>query len=404
MIFFDTIREAFKCLMSNRLRSFLSMLGIIIGVAAVVSVVSISNGAEKQVLDRLENLGTNLITITPGVSRGNGGRVSQELADLFTYDLTDQIRQFCPSVLNITPYIDGNGLALYESTNVQSRVRATTPEFFSMVDLKIERGRLFTETDIQENTLTVVMGSQAAQDLFGNTNPVGQEFKFIKGNQNFTVLVIGVLASKGQVMFSNYDSQIFFPITTWMNRVQKTKFVNGFAAQARSKELAATAVDEIEYLLYQKYQDLTKFNVMSQTEMLSVASDYSRTFKILLGGIASIALLVGGIGIMNITLVSVTERTREIGIRKALGAKPRLILLQFLVEACAVSVSGGILGLIVGVFAAMLISKFGGWPFLITPVSALLAMGFSALIGIFFGIYPASRASRLDPVNALSYE
>lgn len=404
MIFLDTIREAFKCLASNRLRSFLSMLGIIIGVAAVVAVVSISNGAQKQVIGRLENLGTNLITISPGVTRGQGGRVSSELAELFTYDLADQIKQFCPSVADVTPYIDGNGLAINDSVNVQSRIRATTPKFFPMVNLEIDKGRMFTDDDVSSSRLVAVLGAQVAKDLFNGENPVGREFKLSRNKANYTFLVVGVLKGKGQVMFTNYDSQIFLPITAWMNRVQKTKFVNGFAAQAASKEKAAKAAEEIEYLLYQKFQSLDKFNVMSQTEMLSMASDYSKTFTILLGGIASIALLVGGIGIMNITLVSVTERTREIGIRKALGAKRKLIMFQFLVESCAVSLSGGIIGMFLGILCAMLISKFGGWPFVITPLSVLVAVGFSTLIGLFFGMYPASRAAGLDPVNALSYE
>lgn len=225
-----------------------------------------------------------------------------------------------------------------------------------------------------------------------------------RNNQNYTFTVVGVLKEKGQVMFSNYDNQIFLPIATYMSRLQRTEYIDGFTAQAVSSAEASSAVEQVEYLFYQKFGKLDMTNVMSQTEMLSMASDYTRTFKILLSGIASIALLVGGIGIMNITLVSVTERTREIGIRKALGARPSIIWLQFLIESCTISLSGGLIGLLFGMVAGMVISRVGGWPFYVTPVSVTISIGFSTGIGLFFGIYPASRAAKLDPVNALSYE
>lgn len=404
MLIFNIIKVAFKSLTSNRLRTFLSMLGIIIGVAAVIAVIAISSGAEQQILDRLNNLGTNLVTITPGISTGSAGRISKETDDLFTYELADNILALCPALERIAPYIDGNGLAIYQNVNVQGRVRATTVDFFQMVDLEIDQGRLFSTIDLDENRMVAVLGSEIANDLFAGENPIGKEIKITRGKDKYSLFVIGVLKEKGQVMFSNYDNQIFVPITTWMNRLQKTNYVNGFSAQARSNELAAAAVEQIEYLFYQKYQDLDKVNVFSQSEMLDMATDYTQTFKILLSGIASIALLVGGIGIMNITLVSVTERTREIGIRKALGAKKRVILLQFLIESCTISLWGGLIGLGIGVLAALLISNVGGWPFHITTSSVLISMTFSIIIGLFFGIYPASRAASLDPVDALSYE
>lgn len=404
MIVLDTIRDALKSLMSNRLRSFLSMLGIIIGVGAVIAVIAISSGAEKQVLDRLNNLGTNLITISPGTIRGNAGQRSRQVTNIFTYGMAGEIEAFCPSVTQATPYIDNSGLAVYESVNVQGRIRATEPEFFDMVDLKLESGRMFTLSEMSENQFVAVLGSKIAEDLFSGENPLGKSFKLTRENQNYTFTVIGVLKEKGQVMFSNYDNQIFMPISTYMSRLQRTQYVDGFTAQAISSAEAATAVEQLEYLFYQKFGKLDTFNVMSQTEMLSMASDYTRTFKILLSGIASIALLVGGIGIMNITLVSVTERTREIGIRKALGAKRHIIWLQFLIESCTISLSGGLIGLLFGMVAGMVISRVGGWPFYVTPVSVAIAIGFSTGIGLFFGIYPASRAAKLDPVNALSYE
>lgn len=404
MIILEVIKEALKSLMNNRLRSFLSILGIIIGVAAVIAVISISSGAEKNILDQLNKLGTNLIVITPGVSKGSGGKLSQEQTEVFTFEMSDQIQFLCPAVKNTAPFIDSQGLIIYDNINLRARTRATTNAFFDMVNLRLTRGRLFSDSDLKESRMVAILGSKIAEDLFADKNPIGQRIEINRGKFNFSLVVIGVLEEKGQVMFTNYDTMIFIPITTWMNRLQRIKFVNGFVSQAISSEEASNAVAQIEYLLYQKLKDLEKFKVTSQTEMLSMASDYTRTFKILLGGIASIALLVGGIGIMNITLVSVTERTREIGIRKALGAKKRVILLQFLIESCTISIFGGLLGIGVGIIGAIFISRIGGWPFLVTPGSILISLVFSTLIGLFFGIYPASRAAKLDPVEALSYE
>ncbi len=404
MIIFEIILVSLKSLMNNRLRSFLSMLGIIIGVTAVIAVIAISSGAEQQMLDQLSSLGTNLITISPGTSRGSGGSVSRSAGDVFTYEIAEHITALCPSVEKVEPYVNGSVLAINGNVNMQVSVKASTTEGFEISDLEIGQGRLYTESDLIESKMVAVLGSSIANDLFESINPIGQKLKIVQGNHKFTLTVVGVLKEKGQVMFTNYDSMLFIPITAWMNRIKPTKYVNGYTAQARSSEDAADAVAQIEYLLYQKLGDLDKFNVRSQDEMLSMASDMTNTFKILLTGIASIALLVGGIGIMNITLVSVTERTREIGIRKALGAKRRVILLQFLIEASIVSIVGGIFGIVFGFIVSMTISKVGGWPFIVTSSSILVSIGFSTLIGIFFGLYPASKAAKLDPVDALSYE
>ncbi|MCK4259159.1 MAG: ABC transporter permease [Halanaerobiales bacterium] len=404
MIFLDIILVSLKSLTNNRLRTFLSMLGIIIGVAAVIAVIAISSGAEEQMLDRLNNLGTNLITITPGTSRGGGGTISQDVGDVFTYETAEQILSLCPSIEKVDPYISSRVLAIYGNTNLQVSTRASSTTVFEISDLELEMGRFFTDMDLEDSKMIAVIGSTVAEDLFGSTNPIGQKVKVGSGNNKFSLTVVGVLAEKGQVMFTNYDNTIFLPITTWMNRFQRTDFVNGFTAQARSREEADDAVAQVEYLLYQKFKDLDKFKVSSQAAMLSMATDMTNTFKILLAGIASISLLVGGIGIMNITLVSVTERTREIGIRKALGAKRRVILLQFLIEASIVSIVGGLFGIAFGLLGSMAISKVGGWPFVISSSAILISIGFSTLIGIFFGIYPANKAAGLDPVDALSYE
>jgi putative ABC transport system permease protein len=404
MIAIDTIIVAMSSLMNNRLRSFLSMLGIIIGVAAVIAVISVGNGAEKQVLTRLESVGTNLIAVTPGISRGSASNQSRELGDVFTYEMAKHILSFCPSIENAVPYIDGQVLSVYGNVNMQTRVRATTKEFLTIANLKVSDGRMFSNIETEEEQFVVVLGARIATDLFGTLNPIGQRLRISRGSRTFDLTVIGVLEEKGQSILANYDSQIFVPITTWMNRIQRTRFVNGFVAQARSSEEASIAVAEIEYLLYQKLEDLDKFDVFSQTEMLEMASEFANIFKVLLGGIASIALLVGGIGIMNITLVSVTERTREIGIRKALGAKKHIILLQFLIEACVTSGFGGVIGLGTGIAGSAVIAKIGGWPLVVTPSSVVIGIVFSTLIGLFFGIYPASKAASLDPVQALSYE
>ena len=404
VLVFNILKVAFKSLTSNRLRTFLSMLGIIIGVAAVIAVIAISSGAEQQILDRLNNLGTNLVTITPGVSTGSAGKISQQKDDLFTYELADDILALCPALERIAPYIDGSGLAIYQNVNVQGRIRATTIDFFQMVDLEIDQGRLFSTIDLDENRMVVVLGSEIANDLFAGENPIGKEIKITRGKDKYSLSVIGVLKEKGQVMFSNYDNQIFLPLTTWMNRLQKSNYVNGYSAQARSNEQASAAVEQIEYLFYQKYQDLDKVNVFSQSEMLDMATDYTQTFKILLSGIASIALLVGGIGIMNIMLASVLERIKEIGTRKALGATKKNIEVQFIAESTIISITGGIIGIILGFVLSALVSRFAGILTIVSPGSIIIAFTISVGVGIIFGYMPAKKAAQQDPVISLRSE
>ncbi len=404
MLIFDIIMMSLKSLRDNGLRSVLSMLGIIIGVAAVVAVVSVGSGAEKQIMDQINQLGTNMITITPSQPRGSSGRVSQELTDVFTYEMTQQILTYCPDVDKASPFIDNMVLAVRGSLNVRSRSRATTASSFDMLNLEIGMGRTFSDEDIEESRLVAIIGSDVAKDLFEYEDPIGQDIKLAIGNHRVNVTVIGVLEEKGELFFNNFDTYVFLPITTWMNRIQTTRYVNGFLAQAATNQDVAPAVAQLENLFFQRLKNKDRFRVSSQEEMLNMATTFAKTFTILLGGIASIALLVGGIGIMNITLVSVTERTREIGIRKALGAKKRVILLQFLIESCTISLFGGIIGLGFGTLGAFLLAQIGGWPFIVTMTSAIIALVFSTLIGLFFGLYPANKAARLDPVNALNYE
>jgi putative ABC transport system permease protein len=250
----------------------------------------------------------------------------------------------------------------------------------------------------------MVLGSRVAERLFGQANPVGEQITYVVGDRRYSFTVVGVMESKGQVLMGNYDNQVYIPLTLAMERILRTKTVSTLMAQAASAEAASEAVQQAEFLLYSRLGTADGFNVTSQDEMLETMGDVAFTLQLMLGAIGGISLVVGGIGVMNIMLVSVSERTREIGTRKALGAKQRDLLLQFIVEALVLSTSGGAIGLLVGTAVAEGVSRFGGWPTKIQVSALALAFGFSALVGLVAGVYPAMRAARLDPVVALSYE
>ncbi len=406
----ETLRVSIQSLGANKMRSFLSMLGIIIGVAAVVTTVSIGSGAQESITSQISALGSNLINITLGFTRGRAGRVSREAREIFTLEMGEQLEEACPSLKAVIPTIRNGGRLVYKNTNVQASLIGADNSYMSIFNYKLAAGRFISEEDLEGSRLVIVLGSQLVNDLFEGEdpleeeNPLGKKIKVTVGSRWFMLTVIGIMEEKGQVMFSNYDNQAYVPITTAMNRFTTRDFVDGYSAEAISAEAAEDAVAQIEFFLTRKIGDPDKFNVFSQQEILDTVSQAMSTFSILLGGIASIALLVGGIGIMNIMLVSVTERTREIGIRKALGAKNKDILGQFMIEAFTLSTSGGIVGLLLGWGGAAMVARIGGWPLVVSPISVILAFAFSSGVGLTFGIYPAMKAARLDPVEALRYE
>jgi len=399
----EILRMAFDSLTVNKLRSFLSMLGIIIGVGAVIAIVSVGSGARSQVTNQISQLGSNLITISPGIRRGSGGRISFTATDVFTMELAEQILQNCPSVGRIMPNVQTSGLLIAGNANYQTQVVGVTPVYQQIYDFYPARGQFITEAHEANATNVMVLGSGLAKELFPNTDPLGQTVKLFVRNRHLLFVVVGVMEEKGTGAWGNIENQAFIPASVLMKKINNRKYVNGYTAQAVSAA-AKAAVGEIEYFLTRYLGGADKFRITSQEQLLETISQVTGTLSLMLGGIAGISLLVGGIGIMNIMLVSVTERTREIGIRKALGAKRRHILAQFIIEALTMSGLGGLLGIGLGWLGAAGVARIGGWPLVVTHTSVLVAFSFSLLVGLFFGIYPARKASKLDPVIALSYE
>lgn len=401
---FETFRTAWQSLRANALRTLLSMLGIIIGVAAVVSVVSVGTGGQQLVMANISQLGSNLITVNPAAARGTAGRAQQDAESVFSLPLAEEMERIVPYIVNVAPVVTGRALLVAGGVNVQAGVAGVTPPYLTVMNYELDYGRFITEWDVSEQAHVAVLGSALAEDLFEDEDPVGQEVVAVAGERRIILRVVGVMQPRGQALAGNMDTQMYVPVSTMMERIAKTRTVSSFAAQALSSDVANEAVEQLQFFLTRRLGDSRRFRVTSQDQMLETMSAVTQTLSLMLGGIASIALVVGGIGIMNIMLVSVTERTREIGIRKAMGAKRRAILGQFLLEAVALSAMGGVIGLGLGWVGARIIGHFGGWTGTLTAGSVAVALGFSAAVGLFFGIYPAAQAARLDPVDALSYE
>jgi putative ABC transport system permease protein len=405
-MFFETLKIALNSLKSNKLRTLLSMLGIIIGVGAVIAIVSIGSGAREQITSSISNLGSNLINIFPGTSRGWGGRISASSGDVFTLKLADDIKKVCPSVKKVVSVAQGSGLLIAGDVNVQANIVGTNADYQEINNYKVSQGQFINSDDLESNLNVIVLGSQLAKDLFNSEIPLGKKIKLNYKNQNYLFIVIGIMEEKGGGLTGDLDDQSYIPITTYMKKLSNSRYVSSYLAQANSSQEASSAVGEIEYFLIKSLndQDQEKFRLLSMDQILDTVNSVTASLSLMLGGIAAISLLVGGIGIMNIMLVSVTERTREIGIRKALGAKRKNIMNQFLIEALSLSGLGGMIGIFLGWLGAYFIAQLGKWSLVITLSSVLLAFGFAVAIGLFFGLYPAMKAAKMDPVEALSYE
>lgn len=401
---FETIKIALQSLYSNKLRTLLSMLGIIIGVSAVIAVVSIASGSQSQITSQISDLGSNLININPGVSSGWGGSISRSSTDLFTLDLGQEIEENSPHVKRVVPTANASGLFIKGNNNYQANVVGTEGDYQLINKYYPDQGIFFTDYDVENSTNVIVLGADLIPELFPNSDPIGQNIKYNINDRTQIFKVIGIMENKGRGITGDLNGQAYIPITTFMNKISNSNYVSNFVAQASTTETANLALDEIEYLLDNYISEDDDYNIFSQDQLLATINDATNTMKLMISGIAAISLLVGGIGIMNIMLVSVTERTREIGIRKALGAKKKDILFQFLIESLTLSSIGGIIGIILGGLAAYFIAQAGGWPFIMSISIIALAFSFSLVVGMFFGIYPAYRASKLDPVDALSYE
>jgi putative ABC transport system permease protein len=402
MLLWAVIRLALRTLMSNKIRTFLTMLGIIIGVAAVIAMISLGEGAKMQVSRTIEGLGSNLLIVSPGQKKFRHVRTGIE--ETLTIEDAAAIEKEIPLIKSISPEIFQVEQVKYGNKNSNTSVLGTAPEYINIRNFKIKEGRFFNKEDVNFLRRVAVLGDTVKNDLFGEGTPIGKFIK-IRGT-NFQV--IGVLEAKGQTTWFNPDDQILIPISTALKRLFGVTYVRSISLQAVSMDRLEDAAREVEKLLLKRHRiakgEEPDFNVRTQLEMLSSMREITKTFTYLLGGIASVSLLVGGIGIMNIMLVSVTERTREIGIRKAIGAKNKYILKQFLIESVIICLIGGIIGIGLGIAISWIISSLGEWKTVVAPYSIILAFAFSIAVGIFFGLYPARRAAMLDPIKALHYE
>lgn len=401
MQFVTTFRVALRSLRANKLRSLLAMLGIIIGIAAVISMLAIGAGAEEQIMSRISAMGTNLLSVRPGQSYFHG--VSSGAVETLTLDDAMALLREIDSIVAVSPEASSNAQLKFFDDNMNASVYGVAITWPSIRNYEVEYGRFFTESEVESRMRVVVIGSEIAEELGINQSSLNEYIK-LKG---IRFKLIGILKSKGGGWGSS-DNRALIPYTTAMGTVFGLDHLTGISIQTADNTEIDRIEEEITSLLQTRHgiesEDEIDFRVFNQAEILETASDASKTFTVLLGAIASISLIVGGIGIMNIMLVTVTERTREIGIRKAIGAKGKDILLQFLLEAVILCIISGIIGVAVGVGASNLIDKVSEYKTSLQMSGIILALTFSMTIGIFFGYYPARRAALLDPVDALSYE
>lgn len=404
-MFWESIRIALNSLVANKLRSILTMLGIIIGVGAVIAMVSIGMGVREKVQTSIASLGSNLIMVVPGAQSSSGIRQAAGSNITLTRADAQAILKDVAGVQYAAPSVSKQYQLVAGNQNWTTSVQGTTPEYMAVRNMSVMAGSFITNEDLDSRERVVVLGSTVAANLFGNGNPVGQNVRI----NNAPFKVIGVLDSKGQSAGGqDQDDVVVIPLTTAQERLLGITYVQTISVQAANADVVNQVQDDVTTLLRSRHKIAAgkedDFTVRNLASVMATAEETTGTITLLLGSIAAISLLVGGIGIMNIMLVSVTERTREIGIRKALGAKYMNILMQFLIEAIVIGVIGGAIGIAVGIGGSYVISSFAGWNTVITAAPILLSFGFSVAVGLFFGLYPARKAALLDPIEALRYE
>jgi putative ABC transport system permease protein len=403
-----TLRIAFKALGRNKMRSSLTMLGIIIGVGAVIAMIAIGSGAKARIQEQIASMGSNLLIVLSGSATSGGFRHGSGSVPTLTVDDAKAIATELPAVKYAAPVLRGVTQVVYGNQNWATVTYGSTPEALLIRDWPTVKGRSLIQADVDGAAKVCLLGQTVVEYLFGEMDPVGQVVRIKK----FPFTVVGILSTKGQTTWGqDQDDVVYVPLTTGQRLLFGQQFpgmVWSISVQATAPDAMNLAEEQITQLLRQRHrlranQD-NDFMIRNLTEAFSAAEESARVMSILLGAIASISLLVGGIGIMNIMLVSVTERTREIGIRMAVGARGKDILWQFLVEALVLSLIGGIIGILIGIGASQLISQMFKWPTLISIQALLLSFSFSGGVGIFFGFYPARKAAQMDPIEALRYE
>ena len=406
MILLLTIfRVAFKALSRNKMRSILTMMGIIIGVGAVIAMVSVGQGAQQTIAQQIASAGSNMLFVTPGAFSSGGVRMGLGTTSHLTVDDCQAIERECPAVKYASPLVRGSASAVYGNQNWFTNIQGYDTHFSQIRLWDVERGSFFTEQDVTTSQRVCVLGKTVADNLFAGDDPIGQEIRI----RNMPWRVIGVLVSKGQSgMGQDQDDTIIAPYTTVQKKMLGITFINSIMVSAVSQDASSTAQAEITDLLRQRHHiarsEDDDFQVRNLADMAELANNSNQVMTLLLASIALVSLVVGGIGVMNIMLVSVTERTREIGVRMAVGATGGDVQFQFLTEAVVLAIFGGLLGIVLGSVASTLISNSLGWPTLVSTPAIAAAFSFAAIIGIAAGWYPALKASRLDPIEALRYE
>lgn len=383
---------AVKSMMGNKMRTILTMLGVIIGVATFITLVGFGEGTRKNISDSIQSMGTNLITISI-TGRNSNRNISYEQMVEFAEQNADDIEA-------IAPVVSGGGTVKYGNKVWNTGLEGTSPEYEIVRNVSVQSGRFLTDADVDGRRKVAVLGTAVINNLFGiGINPINESVT-INGE---IYKIVGILSEKAQGQNYSYDDRVIIPVSV-AQRSLRVAQIRNFYVRAKSPETVENAMYKIQNFLLETYKDEDMYRVSNQAEMLSQIGDITGTVTLFLGFIAGISLVVGGIGIMNIMLVSVTERTREIGVRKALGAKRKHVLLQFLVESAIISCTGGILGIVAGFLVVSIIPRFSPMTAVITPASVTISFTVSALVGLFFGIYPANKASRLNPIDALRFE
>lgn len=407
MNYSNLFKIAMRAIAANKLRSFLTMLGIIIGVASVIAMMAIGQGSKKSIQANIAEMGSNMIMIRPGQDKGPGG-AQQDASDMQTLKLTDYeaLKEQAKYLSAISPSVNSSGQFINGNNNTPSTIYGISPDYMQIRQQKVKDGEMFTDEEVRSSAKVCVIGKTVADNLFTNgEDPVGKVIRFNK----IPFRVVGVLESKGYNSFGmDQDDVVLAPYTTVMKRILSVTYLQGINASAVTEDMTDLAIEDITSILRENHKlkasDDDNFTIRSQQEMAEMMNSTSDTMTVLLLVVACISLVVGGIGIMNIMYVSVTERTKEIGLRMSVGARGIDILNQFLIESVLLSVTGGLIGVIVGIGAAVGINVFAHWPIQIQPWSVLLSFAVCSATGIFFGWYPAKKAASLDPIEAIRYE